>query len=299
MKTLLTQETTVTELKALCRNAERVRAALALITQHGWNLLEPKIGQFLKQRGKLQLLLGTDMWTEPTAITKLLVLSERYQGQIEMRRFTTAKPGIFHPKLWIISPKAKPSVVVVGSSNVTMGGLDRNHELNVLVRNADGVARFEEYFDELFEGGRAKEIDRRWLRDYERIWKEHQAMQKRMDRLREKIRSLGPRNAAKGATPDRIRGITFAFTGAIPDNPREATLYPRVRGYGGEVVEIEGINKANCLVHGDVLSGQQTTRKLRAARSRNIPVINQTEFFEILEREKRLRRRKTGTARAD
>jgi hypothetical protein len=50
------------------------------------------------------------------------------------------------------------------------------------------------------------------------------------------------------------------------------------------------MKKADCLVHGDILGGLQSTRKLRVARLERIEVISQSDFFQILDREKHLRR---------
>ena len=57
------------------------------------------------------------------------------------------------------------------------------------------------------------------------------------------------------------------------------------------MVEIEGLNKAECRVHGDRRGGRKTTRKLRAARHAGIDIINESDFFRILANEIRLRDR--------
>jgi NAD-dependent DNA ligase len=181
-------------------------------------------------------------------------------------------------------------VAIVGSSNLTSGGLDRNYEANVRIDDA-GVAReFERFFDELFEGGRAKRIDDAWLDVYREQWKRQQTARIRLDRLRARARSIRTRVAAKPTAPTRIRGHAFAFTGGIAEWPRQLKLYPTVKRYDGRVIEAEGIRNADCLVHGDILGGQKTTRKLRWARSQGIEIISQGEFFQILENEMRLRR---------
>lgn len=127
---------------------------------------------------------------------------------------------------------------------------------------------------------------------YRELWKQQQAARTRLDRLLRKTKAIRTRSAARTTVPTRILNHSFAFTGKIPDWVRESKLYPTIKGYGGTVKEFEGLNYAECLVHGDIPGGKDSTRKLRAARRDGIEIINQSEFFRILDNERRLRRRK-------
>ena len=77
------------------------------------------------------------------------------------------------------------------------------------------------------------------------------------------------------------------FTGKIPDWPRERRLYPEIRSYGGSVAHYGGMQSAECLVDGDICL-KETTLKRARARELGIELISQSEFFSILEAEKRL-----------
>ena len=288
MKTLLSQDSILSAVTNLCRTARQVRAALALISIAGWRVVEKDLGQVLRRGGELQLLLGTDMWTDPDVIAALLSLNDRYKSQMELRRFDTGGGVMFHPKTWIFSRKVGPNVVLVGSSNTTTGGLSRNYEVNVRLSDAAVIAEFEQYFDELFRDVAAKPIDREWLRDYRKIWNEHRSLQKRLVGLQKKASSIPVATPLKTSAPDRIRGNVFVFTGKIQNYPRKAVLYPLVTKYGGEFVEIGKIKKANCLVRADTPSSRQETRKLVEARNRNIAQITEGKFLSLLNKEKRL-----------
>jgi phosphatidylserine/phosphatidylglycerophosphate/cardiolipin synthase-like enzyme len=99
-----------------------------------------------------------------------------------IRRFASDSNQTFHPKVWIFSLPSGAEAAIVGSSNLTRGGLDCNLEANVLVD--DGVVEeLEGFFDELFEGGRAKHISTMWLDSYRELWKEQQAARTRLDSL--------------------------------------------------------------------------------------------------------------------
>jgi NAD-dependent DNA ligase len=93
--------------------------------------------------------------------------------------------------------------------------------------------------------------------------------------------------ADRGNLPKRINGHKFAFTGGIPDWPRERVLYPYVKGLGGEIVRAETIAKADCLVQAEKGNGE-TTRKLRGAARFGVPVITEDGFWRIVSREKAL-----------
>jgi hypothetical protein len=208
-----------------------------------------------------------------------------------VRRFASGSNQIFHPKVWIFSFRSGSQSAIVGSSNLTYGGFDRNLEANVLISGGGVVDELGAFFDELFEGGRAKRIDPSWLDAYRELWEQQREVRRKFDRIQEKMKVIRARRTVTTTAPTRIRQHQFAFTGGIAGWPREAKLYPTVRRLGGEVIEIEGLQKAECLVHGDTRHGRQTTRKLRAARREGIDIISETEFFRILDNEKRLRKR--------
>jgi HKD family nuclease len=291
MQAFLSEDKIGGALQALLRKAGRVKTALALVSQAGLEFIADDLNHFLARGGKIQLLLGVDMSVEPRAIATLMGMRQCYPAQVVMRRFVTDPASTFHPKMWIFSPTSGRSTVVVGSSNLTFGGLDRNYEANIQVDDVKTVSEFKSFFDELFEGGRAKQIDQAWLKTYAKNWQKQQAARKRLLHLQEMVRSIRTRDALRTPVPRRIRGHSFAFSGGIADWPRLAKLYPTITHYGGRVVEFEGMRRAECLVHGDTREGPKTTRKLSAARREGIEVISQTEFLEILENEKLLRKR--------
>jgi hypothetical protein len=44
-----------------------------------------------------------------------------------------------------------------------------------------------------------------------------------------------------------------------------------------------------CLVHGEILGGRKSTRKLVRARELEVPVITEQEFFRIMKKEQKIR----------
>ena len=193
------------------------------------------------------------------------------KGNFEVRRFEPGK-RFFHPKISVFVSRSGAATAIIGSSNLTGGGLGTNYEANILLDDRRIVQKFLDYFEEHFQGAHAKRIDQHWLDQYRQLWIEREKAEQRQRRLREKARSLGkpPSNA-----PNRIKGHVFAFTGRIAGWPRKK-LYPYVEHRGGRLaMTARGIGSAECLVHAEVLGGRRITRKLLKARQMNIPIITE------------------------
>jgi HKD family nuclease len=249
---------------------------MALVTKSGLNLILPWIERSLERQGHGQVLFGVDLPTDPDAIQRLCALQIRYKENFEVRRF---QPGrrFFHPKVSVFIGRSGARTAIIGSSNLTGGGLSENYETNVFLNERRVVQDFLDYFEEHFQGAHARRVDQRWLDQYRQLWIERKKTEQRQRRLREKARSLGkpPSNV-----PNRIKGRAFAFTGRIAEWPRERILYPRVERLGGLVAK--SIGSAECLVHAEILGGRKTTRKLVKARQMNIPIITEEQFLTLM-----------------
>ena len=88
-----------------------------------------------------------------------------------MRRFQSGRT-FFHPKFSIFCGKTGKKTAIVGSSNLTEGGLSTNYETNVLVEDPRVVRQLLDYFEEHFEGAHAKAVDQSWLDQYRHLWTE-------------------------------------------------------------------------------------------------------------------------------
>jgi phosphatidylserine/phosphatidylglycerophosphate/cardiolipin synthase-like enzyme len=59
---------------------------------------------------------------------------------------------------------------VVGSSNLTGGGLAENYEVNLLVDSNNTAEELCAYFDEHFEGAYSVRLTHDWLKEYAKEW---------------------------------------------------------------------------------------------------------------------------------
>jgi HKD family nuclease len=114
------------ELEKHFKDANVINCAFAFATADGISLLfdQAEVKESLK-RAKTHLIIGMDAITDTKAIERLSALCAEFKNlsvQIFLR-----SGGIFHPKVsWV--KKGKSGVIIVGSGNLTKGGLKNNFE---------------------------------------------------------------------------------------------------------------------------------------------------------------------------
>jgi len=281
MKALQAENEVLKHFRKELARASEFYLGFALVTKGGLKLILASIERCLEKRGRGQVLFGVDLPTDPEAIHSLTAIQGRHKGNFEVRRF---QPGtrFFHPKVSVFVKRDGTKTAIIGSSNLTGGGLNTNYESNVLLDDCRLVQEFQDYFEEHFQGAHARRVDERWLDQYRQLWIERKKTEQRQRRLREKASNLGkPQSNAL----NRIKGHVFAFTGRIVGWPRTRILYPRVERHGGRVAK--SIGSAECLVHAELLGGRKTTRKLVKARQINMPIITEEQFLRLIRRKAR------------
>ena len=105
------------------------RAIFAFVSENGIVALLEDLAfrSFLDRGGRCSLVAGIDAVTDPTALRALLRVAEEHQ-QVEVRVFHNESRGLFHPKIAHFTRNDGTQVVVVGSGNLTPGGLRGNIE---------------------------------------------------------------------------------------------------------------------------------------------------------------------------
>src|SRR6266487_5566359 len=113
--------------------AKEVKIAVAFVSQRGLATIEPAIQTVLDAGGYAEFLVGLDLQTtQPEALRRLYELS-REAANVNVYCYAALSPSaIYHPKLYLI--RAGDNVTsIVGSSNLTDGGLRKNYEVNALI----------------------------------------------------------------------------------------------------------------------------------------------------------------------
>jgi len=130
-------DSTATRLSALLGDfalLERAqfRALVAFASESGLRAVEPNLRRFLDRGHSVYWIVGVDLGgTGRQALEFLWTLKREFAGRVDVRVFSTGdNQTIFHPKVyWLDADDRK--VVIVGSANATVGGLQRNFEASL------------------------------------------------------------------------------------------------------------------------------------------------------------------------
>lgn len=115
--------------------AKRVKLAVAFMKYSGLLLIEENLNQCLENNGEIEFLVGLDFrTTEPKALRMLRLLSDK---DFPVKCYCFSDPSmadtpVYHPKLYLLSDEEK-AIIIIGSSNLTAGGLRNNVEVNAVI----------------------------------------------------------------------------------------------------------------------------------------------------------------------
>ena len=115
--------------------AKKARLAVAFMKHSGLALIEGSLRECLGKGGEVEILVGLDFrTTEPKVLKMLLQLAS--EG-FSLRCYCFSEPSVgdtpvYHPKLYLLSDDEKARIIV-GSSNLTAGGLKDNVEANLIL----------------------------------------------------------------------------------------------------------------------------------------------------------------------
>jgi len=98
------------------------------------SLLEDDVFDEFLLDGNFRLFVGTDSITDPPAVEKLIEIAAR-RPRLDVRAFMSPTTSLFHPKMAWFEHNAHLTLIV-GSGNLTMGGLKSNWEAFVILKLA-------------------------------------------------------------------------------------------------------------------------------------------------------------------
>lgn len=130
----VSKESLFSELQLWCktgagRTRDRFLIMSAFASGSGVEALEPFFDIFLSDGNSIEIVIGIDRnGTNREAVARLFALQESYLGQFSCYVFhAPSNTDIFHPKLYVHRSLAYVSAIV-GSANLTLGGLGNNFE---------------------------------------------------------------------------------------------------------------------------------------------------------------------------
>ncbi len=117
--------------------ASDVRIATAFVKGSGVAKLSDSLKRVLSRGGEIQVVYGLDFRiTDPEAIEEILSLADGNPDSVKHYAYSDwglAISHVFHPKLYVCAASEGSARVLMGSSNLTRGGLWRNFEVNAVI----------------------------------------------------------------------------------------------------------------------------------------------------------------------
>lgn len=121
--------------------ADKFCAASAFLNSGGLDAVFPAIEGILEGEGAVSIVHGADFRiTDPNAIDRLVALADHYARMTYRVHlgWDLSQSHRFHPKLYFWTADYSSYTAVVGSSNLTYGGLFSNTEVNTIIRGSVG-----------------------------------------------------------------------------------------------------------------------------------------------------------------
>ena len=172
------------------QEARSVWLATAYARMSGWRLIEKPL---LAGNATLHLLAGTDHHlTQPELLRTWKALSK--PGKIEARAFTE-RDTTFHAKVLLVATGDNRHFAIVGSANLTEGGLLNDIECSLFTESPGDVQEISGWFLHAFR--RANPIDDDLLRDYAEQYHMAQADQRHERKAFQKLRKRQARRRAR------------------------------------------------------------------------------------------------------
>lgn len=139
---------------------------IAFAKMSGFKDIFESLRQSLAKGLKARFAIGLDFCqTDPELLNQLLKLKKKY----DLDLYLSASKFTFHPKIYALT-HANGCTVLIGSANLTRGGLGDNYEASAKVDDLSGVLfqSVRSHIDELLKDGELVPATKRLIAEYER-----------------------------------------------------------------------------------------------------------------------------------
>lgn len=159
------------------KKADRVRLATAFAHPSGWKHFREGIAH---GNASVRLLTGLEYCqTNPELLREWLELQSRNPKRIEAK--LASPETFFHPKVLIVTfAKSKSDFAIVGSGNLSQGGIDSNTECSVYVQGTDLIEELVCWFDIEFARKSATRLNRDRIEEYEPFYERNNKRRKKL-----------------------------------------------------------------------------------------------------------------------
>jgi len=129
------------------QNAQSARIAIAFLKYSGIKVIEKSLDQCLKNNGNVEIIAGLDFKTTDPQSMYYLIQLQKSTPNLKFYCYgdkdTNKNNIVFHPKIYLFQGK-RETTGIVGSTNLTGGGLMTNFEANVIFKESKPL-----YFSQL------------------------------------------------------------------------------------------------------------------------------------------------------
>jgi len=129
------------------QNAQSVRIAIAFLKYSGIKVIEKSLDQCLKNNGSVEIIAGLDFKTTDPQSMHYLIQLQKSMPNLKFYCYGDKDVNknniVFHPKIYLFQGK-RETTGIVGSTNLTRGGLMTNFEANVIFKESKPL-----YFSQL------------------------------------------------------------------------------------------------------------------------------------------------------
>jgi HKD family nuclease len=183
-------------------NAHSVDIAVSYLKMTGWYMLSAALKKISPVRIRV-------LTTDQMNVTQPAVLSAALQSGIQIKCYCGNR--VYHPKVYLLHGVAKnKDIAILGSANISGSGLQSGIEAGIQISDSILFRRLAKWFDALFCDPAAREIDERFIKEYEERW-EPAARARVPLRRASKVRRR--RNIAP--TPEDLETLDDAFSTII------------------------------------------------------------------------------------
>lgn len=159
--------------------ANRIDMAVAFLNDRGLSLVEDELQAALDRGCAVRLFVGTDFYLTDPKTLRRLQRSFKQQGRSELFLVGQNPKAIFHPKVYVVE-KSEEIIAIVGSANLTGGGLSDNQEA-CCVFSAPLGSEIQDRFQLLFaQYESAEDVREATIWEIERYAAEHRAFRKQV-----------------------------------------------------------------------------------------------------------------------
>jgi len=122
-------------LNSVLPHAQRAQMAVAFVKSSGMELLEPLLNACLAEGGNIEFIVGLDFHTtDAESLQMMYELTTMHPSKFRFYCYSdpTDAAATYHPKLYLFE-RNESVTGIIGSSNLTRGGLSENIEINAVL----------------------------------------------------------------------------------------------------------------------------------------------------------------------